>query len=652
MRTVVIRMDGRTGQGGDIPVHVYDASPAGAQLAIEDAKSVIRRTDIDSLRGIPMDVVQKRTENADEVGSRLFTMLCAAVPGFGGLLSCDACPGSTKEHLRVYLDIADAEVAELPWEYAKESPVKRGVFATTQPGHSFLRGRPGAPVHDGRRDERLPVRILVLVAADADDCTAEREIRLIYRAARRRSALWWIHVLRQPGWAETMAEVVDFPPDIVHVIGHHDDTDGGILFTPGPGEWLLNRASMLTLFPDGGHDPDREPRLFFLNSCNSVDLVPKEWFDGAADRAVVATQFGIRNRIAAEFAAAFYDEVTESVAIADAVRAARERLVRLQAVNQHDWGIPRLHMTGDADAMLPGSLARAFKHYDARARELKCAAWPTFDRTADHKEIWRSVYRRVARPAYITAISGDPDVGKSELVKSCVLNWRLDGRTVAYVDLSKDPKRRSVGEAAHMIATEICAGLERLPGTASADNRARLAAFEQHATVEDEGELDPDRVRGLFDHLLRQWPSTGRDPLLIVLDHVESVPADHQAATEIEQQLTRTAHRGGGSVHLLVVAENRRAKYLFRSLIDETADSAPDEEVNRFVVEALAARNAGLHVAELASKWMDEFDPTQIEALATAVRGRREGPLYPDYVVGLVKQVKKFGRPAHRGGPQ
>jgi GTPase SAR1 family protein len=56
------------------------------------------------------------------------------------------------------------------------------------------------------------------------------------------------------------------------------------------------------------------------------------------------------------------------------------------------------------------------------------------DRAAEHRKIWGRIDCDQLPPRSVL-VTGDEEVGKSTLVKSCLLTWSLRGHQVVYVDL-------------------------------------------------------------------------------------------------------------------------------------------------------------------------------------------------------------------------
>lgn len=133
-----------------------------------------------------------------------------------------------KEGLRLLLQVADDELRPLPWELARREDV--WVFA--DPRNVFARIRDDYEDDPDEPEDWWPLRIVVLVGAEADDVAVdvEQEIELVNEALAKVLPDVDPEFVIRPSRDKLTRVLARLDPQVLHFIGHGESTaEGGLL---------------------------------------------------------------------------------------------------------------------------------------------------------------------------------------------------------------------------------------------------------------------------------------------------------------------------------------------------------------------------------------------------------------------------------------
>lgn len=190
---------------------------------------------------------------------------------------------------------------------------------------------------------------------------------------------------------------------------------------------------------------------------------------------------------------------------------------------------------------MPRNLKDLRARYRQGAEALR-ATTEVFGHVDEFRKVWK--VGKSTEELKVALVAGATDTGKTTLVKSCLLTWRLDGRTVVYADMA----RKDGGTVPLSTAlVHLRAKLEAV----YPDGPTALPAAGIDADDETEGTVMAADVRTLT-FLLEKWPSD-KPPLLVVIDHAEQITdADHLF---VEHFLSPVARRPETNAHVIIVAD-------------------------------------------------------------------------------------------------
>ncbi|HET9971009.1 MAG TPA: CHAT domain-containing protein [Streptosporangiaceae bacterium] len=345
------------------------------------------------------------------------------------------------ERLRTFFDVRPPELSDLPWELMMRDQTR--LFLDGR--HVCVRGsyRPMAET-----SVPVPIRLLIAVGDPQDSALrAEDEIDAIWSALRDHPGEWHVEVMRGPTRDEFFPCFREVRPHIFHFIGHSALSPYGaapsLEFRPRTGDgWELDSDLITNTLREVA------PRLVFLNSCRSSDRVydddereesrtaatgVAQAFEEIGAEAVLGMQADIPSDPAVRFSGELYRLLADGTPVDVAVRDARDLLFGTEPVRRA-WALPLLTVRGDPDGVLAMRLALTREVVRQLIEERYHGIGSLVDRTAEHRMLWGgSDCGHLPAPAVL--VTGDERVGKSALVKSCLLTWSLRGCQVAYVDL-------------------------------------------------------------------------------------------------------------------------------------------------------------------------------------------------------------------------
>jgi tetratricopeptide (TPR) repeat protein len=294
--------------------------------------------------------------------------------------------------LRLKVRIEAPELAVLPWEYLYDP--RLGEFVCLSRHTPMVRyielAQPVYPL-----TVTPPLRILGMVASPEDlrALDVEREKLRLERAvaglqSRDLISLVW---LEGQTWRDLQQAMRTGPWHIFHFIGHGQydrNTDEGLvcLADESGATRTLSATQLGRLLAD-----HQSLRLVLLNSCEGGMSGDRDIFSSAATilvrrgiPAVVAMQREITDDAAIEFTRAFYEALSDGLAVDAAVAEARKAM-SLAVNNTVEWGVPVLYMRassgrifdvstppqlgvrpGEVTDALPELYAAAMRSYDAQ----------------------------------------------------------------------------------------------------------------------------------------------------------------------------------------------------------------------------------------------------------------------------------------------
>lgn len=216
--------------------------------------------------------------------------------------------GRGNHHLRVRLNLQPPAVAALPWETLAD-PGRRTTLAADR-SLALVRTATDVEFVGQSRplESRLPARILIAAVEDPQNIDAAGEIERIRAALGplipervqidTLSGRFGIHQL--------LERMQDFRPDILHIISH-GEADG--LYLWGQEDLTLTSASQLA----AALNLVESVKFVFLNACLAGQPDNAVPYASLAQRllqigipAVIAMQFEVRDRAAADFAGFLY----------------------------------------------------------------------------------------------------------------------------------------------------------------------------------------------------------------------------------------------------------------------------------------------------------------------------------------------------------
>ena len=253
--------------------------------------------------------------------------------------------------LRLKLRIEAPELAALPWEFLYDS--RLGEFVCLSRHTPIVRyievAQPVYPL-----TVSPPLRILGMLASPSDlmALDVEREQLRLERAIAGLQSLGLVSLTWLEGqtWRDLQQAMRAGPWHIFHFIGHgrYDrNSDEGLVYLAD--ESGLTRTLSATQL--GRLLADHQSlRLVLLNACEGGRASERDIFSSAATilvrrgiPAVVAMQRELTDDAAIEFTRAFYEALSDGLAVDAAVAEARKAM-SFAVNNTVEWGVPVLYM--------------------------------------------------------------------------------------------------------------------------------------------------------------------------------------------------------------------------------------------------------------------------------------------------------------------
>lgn len=559
--------------GKGFPISLTDEppksdDPPGPDFLPEDLSYPASKTGDDPAGKI--DIVKTAATMRDEkgqspqfktIGRRLTRFLTQSESGRDWLEDRVATLALADGHHRTILRIASPELRSLPWELMRD---EWDTTFFTNPNAPVVHWSAMPPASQIPL-QKWPLRVLVVVGSAANDesISAEEEVHGLEDALRNFGRLVELNVRWRPSLEELRAEFVnDFRPHVFHFIGH-GRTVGGSTFLrfdlPAPvggikvdGRWDMDAIRLLV--------QEWAPRLVFLNACRTDDPLKVEetvaLTEAFATRvpAVIGMRGNVRGEVAAAFSREFYRVFAFDKPVDVAFAKARLAAAAGFPMDRRDWILPRLTLSVDPDAVLPMQ-PRPLEAERIKIEQIEeFLALPRFvNRSKERLKLCNRLdpldsdpIDKETRYQDLIVISGESEVGKSELLRYALAGCKLRGWQVAYVTMGDGIARSFVNTLRLIRGDPSITGLARStldPAAFSEFNHqlnhleelAKNRLPEMPAGVIDE--IDPKReipaelkaavAPKLAESLaLALQRAAGGSPLVVALDQVEIEKSD------------------------------------------------------------------------------------------------------------------------------
>jgi hypothetical protein len=299
-------------------------------------------------------VVTRRSEAPARVAQAFGKQLTRTLMSGHADVIFDRCRNDARAHggkVRVLLNLDGPRVSRIPWEFATDPQSDDFLALRVSVARAPDVGRSVAPA-----PVQLPLRVLCVQSSpeDLDPLDAEAERARIAEAFARvgsdKVQLTWM-----PGdrWHDLAATLRAHPWHVLHFVGHggydRDVGHGFVVLTGDDGRSM--RLSALDL---GRAVAQNESlRLVVLNACDSaIGGSAADDFASTAETvlkegvpAVLAMQYEISDRTAAEFSAAFYAAIAAASPVDEAVTLARNAIK--DGRDTLEWATPVLFLASE-----------------------------------------------------------------------------------------------------------------------------------------------------------------------------------------------------------------------------------------------------------------------------------------------------------------
>lgn len=474
--------------------------------------------------------------------------------------------------LHTYLHVEPESLQRLPWELMTEAG-PGNLFAPFRSANHFpARGKPS-----NQSDEEvdsghlLPLSILVVIYDVKSASTPDEEFRsepqaevdAIFTALRNQPGIWQVEVLRQPTEDKLRESLETLRPQILHIIGETIGQDNpAFKASPRTGQSqsfeVADLERILFDIPN--------PRLIVLNGCRTADMASLESFGNLGARAVITNQAVVYGPPAITFTEEFYRELTMSGDVAKAVWKARTILWRNRAAHPRNgrrddpyhWGIPVLTLYDG-----PGTVIRDLKDVAEKALAMISTGEfgePElhFDRLPQSRQVWSLVrdnpHKRIA------LICGPEGAGKSLLMHTCRLTWKLCGHPAILFDAWRAREDDDGLAGTRKVIQKICEGLaaefEGMPQVIAKLNDVRDALDRAGRN----GGSDYDRYEKPCQLLISALEKATTDrPLMLAIDALRDFFREDLRGP-IKKYIFRPIARGeAGNTYLIIAARNGKS---------------------------------------------------------------------------------------------
>jgi len=443
--------------------------------------------------------------------------------------------------VRTYLEIADPDLAALPWELlgVRVQGLFRRLFAN--PNAPILRAHPPGALPPLPLDATLRVLLLPGEPLTDDASFPANEFCAILRQFQSCPHCVHVEVAETvPADAAALAALLDAVcPHVIHFLGHGEPNPHtaypALVFNAPAGKWWWDADAIYQQLSIRAG----VPRLVVLNACHSSQLTGPAGtmtpvagaFAAAGVPAVVAMQATVRVERALDFARAFYGRLVAGGAVDVAVAQARNSLGNADGSSgwaRRDWALPVLSLAAPVAAILTlPDLPSAVANCPILGRFQATAGPAAFvGRTLERRALLGALtpFRPGEPPATCLILEGPNESGKSWLVQRCARDLAAGGMLVRHVDLTAGAAYDSVGLMERVLAGAGAA--ENPPSLVHAAlPLARFADFQTQAAAYRAGPKDLSALRRVCEAWRRGLETlAGEQRMLIVLDQLRGSP--------------------------------------------------------------------------------------------------------------------------------
>jgi hypothetical protein len=557
---------------------------------------------------------------------------------------------------RLYVETAVEGLDQLPWEMACPAtpPFQRpalidGFYRLT--GHGARAALPAA-----NQPSNWPFRILIVVgceAKDEDKLGIGKEVQAIERIFHPLGRTVDVHCMRRPRRNAMMEWIELFQPHVFHFAGHTTKVAGaddyGLRIESDDSGWLW-------LSGDIDNDLPRLkwiPAFVFLNACRS-STEHGRWsthrsFLAAGAKAVLGMQADVSGDLAGDFAAALYKRLASGDGLEDAMNDARAMMPGAPNIA---WALPAMTVREQN--------AKLFTPYMLPSDEIyeKCAEFEEARLFANCREPrrifthWAYPCRMADKPKNVLLVLGEPNSGKSHLLKWCMENWAIAGARVRYIKIHDGtPKsflsvlrqiRDGDADNGDVRTQYLHAGLAKPPFRQfnwHLNNLTRtgapgdwVEAEHSNADIPDEyrpltalGDKRPEeQIGALFLEALRR--AAAERPLVMVFDQLEGPKGERLLPVEDFEQLVR-------NIFLPIAMRSIPVKIAIATTNMQAAAfnvvPIPPKYSDKVAKYEVTADVADDHLAALAAEMMWFKDENWIKSVATLLLSRPSGKMPP-----------------------
>jgi len=361
-------------------------------------------------------------------------------------------------------------------------------------------------------------------------------------------------------------------------------------------------------------------------------------------RATVTTHAPINSPAAVCFTRAFYHRLARNGRAADAMWYARSQMHLRRQEDDFDWWIPVLTVCGSPDNVIGCDLPVLGERALNLMQSGQYDRVELFvDRIISQQQIWRNVCGEMndLDKRKLLLISGRASAGKTQLIRSCMLSWRLHERPGALVRMQGVPGRSNLGT--DLVLIQIGKALLEQSELSDASrhelNRfiARVRDIKPDSQGNGESHIPFDKAESPYDSVcdeLRRILLTvaaGR-PLLLALDQVDDVFEYDFLGPIYQKLLLPIARDRFGPIHVIFAFRENGS---LAEMIAKDKDSAWDPCVKTITIDFFTEEDAVPLGREFGARkgWIDadwlkllELNPEFTEPWAPAELQKLAGP--------------------------
>jgi CHAT domain len=682
MRTMVITIDDPDCNGAGYPVSLRSVDPETGQFAAEEAHGIIPfslpaiasggegegegkdalewMASVLQASGMPrdpngLDVDQEEIEQLHIARLHSIGRYLRELMNDGGVwatwsrICADQENGDGEECTRTYIDVRPADLRKLPWELTVDN-ADDATFLVRR--HQIMRGHP-IQERNGVHDvfPPPPIRVLVVVCDEDEEYLAQDEVDSIYASVCQPPGIWQVEVLRQPTWEHIRDKLEDFPPHVFHFIAHTGSTqplsfnvkrssqeDGDAT------DWALTVDRIADLLVP----MEVRPSLLILNACQTAHTASAERFHRLGVRAAVTTHAPINSPAAVCFTRAFYQRLARNGCVGDAMWHARSQMHLRRQEDDFDWWIPVLTVCGSPDNVIGCDLPVLGERAVNLMQTGQYDRVELFvDRIVSQQRIWRNVCGEMndLDKRKLILISGKASAGKTQLIRSCMLSWRLHERPGALVSMQGVPGSGKLGTT--LVLIQICQALlaqSELSDAIRDDLNGfidRVREIKQDSPGNGESNIPNDKANSPYDGACDELRkillkvAAGR-PLLLALDQVDDIFEYDFFGPIYQKLLLPVARDRFGPIHVIFAfRENGSLAEVIAKGKDMDKVSAWDYCVQTITIDFFTEQDAVPLGREFGARagWIDadwqkllELNPEFAEPWAPAELQKLAGP--------------------------